>query len=242
LILLMSGFCQNVLLLKNGDKINGKLDGFKNDTIIFKFQGNKLKFRTTEIVSIIFDESFSSQITIKEPNIIANKKKDGKISGVVTFFFNKNYGDKPDIGSKVFIADSLETTQINLSTLDSFQHGSFYRNILQEYKRLGLKTPADVLAELKKWNVEENVQFDSLDSRTYKIIINIMKANGVREIVVDGSGNYNVNIKPGTYYVYIQSNNRNALSRTEIMGKMHCQKVTIIDGDEINVSTNFGLH
>lgn len=55
------GFSQNILFLKNGDRMNGKLEGYKNDTIIFKLQGNKLKFKTSDIISVYFDEKLAPQ-------------------------------------------------------------------------------------------------------------------------------------------------------------------------------------
>src|SRR5690606_22897933 len=37
-----------------------------------------------------------------------NKKLNGEIKGVVTYFFNDNYGNKPDIGSEVMIRKTNE--------------------------------------------------------------------------------------------------------------------------------------
>ena len=34
---------------------------------------------------------------------IGCKKPDGKLSGVVTYYFNENYGDKTDIGAQIYI-------------------------------------------------------------------------------------------------------------------------------------------
>ncbi|MBI3429051.1 MAG: hypothetical protein HY050_03130 [Actinobacteria bacterium] len=38
----------------------------------------------------------------------------GTLEGVVTYYFNKNYGDKPDVGSEVF---ALHTSKIGVKNL-----------------------------------------------------------------------------------------------------------------------------
>ena len=35
-----------------------------------------------------------------------------EISGTVTYYFNDNYGDKPDVGAKVFLVDSISFNNI----------------------------------------------------------------------------------------------------------------------------------
>jgi len=51
-----SCFIQHALYLKNGDKMSGKLEGFKNDTLLFNFQGNQLEFSAADIESVYFNE------------------------------------------------------------------------------------------------------------------------------------------------------------------------------------------
>ena len=45
--------------------MSGKLEGFKNDTILFNFQGNKLKFKTADIISVFFNEKDASIEPVK---------------------------------------------------------------------------------------------------------------------------------------------------------------------------------
>ena len=68
LTLALSGSCfsQNALYLKNGDKMSGKLEGYQNDTILFSFHGNKLKFKTTDIVSVYFNDKDASTVQVQE--------------------------------------------------------------------------------------------------------------------------------------------------------------------------------
>lgn len=241
LILSNLSFSQNVLFLKKGDKMNGKLEGFKNDTVIFKIQGNKLKFKTSDILSIYFDEKLAPTDLIKttKTNEIIPARQ-GSIFGVVTYYFNKNYGDKPDVGAEVYIIDSVKVPDFNLSVVDSFYYATFYKNLYLEYKSMG-KVPDNIMKEVEKYHLDDKQAIDSLDKSASTNIFKILYSDDVMKTVVDGIGNYSVKLKPGTYYVHIKSNNRKGMSMTEVMGKVKCEKVVVKDGGDINVSYNFGL-
>lgn len=130
--------------------MNGKLEEFKNDTIIFKIQGNKLKFKTSDVTLIYFDEKIAPldlNNTAKNNQIISVVK--GSIFGVVTYYFNKNYGDKPDVGAEVYIAVSTKIPDFNLAVVDSFYYASIYKNIYLVYKSMG-KVPDDIMEHVKK--------------------------------------------------------------------------------------------
>ncbi len=38
--------------------MNGKVDRFKNDTLVFIYKGNKLQFKSSEISSVYFDDQY----------------------------------------------------------------------------------------------------------------------------------------------------------------------------------------
>lgn len=235
-------FGQNVIFLKNGDRLKGKLDGYKNDSVIFKFQKNKLKFKSSDIISIYFNDSLAPQNI--NNNIIPKEiiKTDGKISGVVTFFYNKNYGDKPDVGAEVYVADSIKIPDLMYSTIDTFHYGNFYRNISYDYSHSHMKVPNDIKQQLINYNVEDNIIFNDLDLRASKNIDKIKNAKDVIKTVVDGNGNYTIKLKPGIYYIYIKSNNRKGSTVTEILGRVFCERIAIKDDEEINVSAKFDLY
>jgi hypothetical protein len=239
LILTLSnlGFSQNILFLKNGDKMNGKLEGFINDTVIFKIQGNNLKFYTSDIVSIFFDENQATATNEIKP------VSEAKIFGVVTYFFNDNYGYKPDVGAEVYVADSAKNSSFDFATVDTFYLGSKYRSIYLDYKSMGKnQVPERVIARVKEYNVIDEASFNSLDERANKNLRKIVYSTDVTRTVVDGNGNYSVKIQPGTYYVYIKSINRKGINLTEIRGKIYCKKVTVKEGEETNVSHKFEVN
>lgn len=47
---------QHTLVLKSGEKMNGTLKKYQDGTAFFEFKGNEMKFTSTEIASIIFDD------------------------------------------------------------------------------------------------------------------------------------------------------------------------------------------
>jgi hypothetical protein len=233
IILSNLSYGQNVLFLKSGDKINGKFEGCKNDTIIFKFQGNKLKFKTSDIISIYFDE----KLTTNE----VNTEIKGSLSGVVTYFFNENYGDKPDIGAKVHIVDTTKIADFNLVAIDSFKTASFHKDLYLKYKIMGkkVKIPDNIIEKIKEFKLEDDLVFESLDKNAFLNLRKIDNSENVIKTVVDGNGNYSAKLNPGTYYVYIKSNNRFGPSINEIDGIIICEKIIVKNGEDINLNYNF---
>lgn len=229
---------QNILFLKTGDRLSGKLEGYNNDTIIFNLKGNKLKYSTSEVLSIYFDEK-NAPLDLKQTT---STNGETKIFGVVTYYFNKNYGYKPDVGVEVYIVDSAKVPTFSMANIDTFYYASSYRDMCKVYQSAKKTVPTDILEELKKWNVETEEDFNSLDKRTYtNILSKIINSKVAITTFVDGGGNYSVKVEPGTYYVYMSSKNRTGLSITEIGGKIYCKKIIVKEGEDVNVSKQFEL-
>jgi len=157
-----SGFSQNALCLKNGDKMSGKLEGYKNDTILFNFQGNQLKFKTADIESVIFNQK---EIVVEPTKatipIDINPSQMGKISGVITCLTRFEF--QPDAGTNVYFADSTNLKDFNLATLDSFNNFIVYKY----YKKTWTPRPINILLaaiydEGEKYNLDKE-SFKLLD-------------------------------------------------------------------------------
>jgi hypothetical protein len=240
LLLCISSSSQNVLFLKSGERMAGKIVRLRSDTLTFSFKGANLNLKTAEVLAIYFDEKVAPKDlrnqSVQVSNIVPS---EGKINGVITYYFNQNYGDKPDVGAEVYIVDSSETEGFNIGTIDSFYNGNIYRSLANSYISIDGKVPSDVSAKLEKYGVAKKNDFDSLDLRTAKSLIHIEDNKTTIKTVVDGSGNYSVSLKPGTYYVYIKSNNRKEISITEISGLIYWKKVVVKPNEVINVSHNF---
>lgn len=63
LIFALLCFGQNIIYLKTGDKLNGKVLGGKKDSIYFNFLGNKLRFANSDIKAIFFSQEALDELT-----------------------------------------------------------------------------------------------------------------------------------------------------------------------------------
>lgn len=198
-----------------------------------------------------------------------NSYSQCKIKGVVSYFFNKYQGDKPDLGAVVYVVDSLSVKNYDESLNHNYSQAKIYKTIYDNYaklstdlennskvyeKRKRLKVHYDELLEkvkvykkesddayekLKSLNAETDEKFKLLDNSNFSNLIKVTTSNKAKETVVDGSGNYEIELKPGTYYVVVKSKNRNSISSSEALGKTFSSKAVLKSGDIKNISTNF---
>jgi len=234
------GFSQNALYLKNGDKMSGKLEGFKNDTILFNFQGNQLKFKTADIISVFFNEKEVSTEPAKAViPIEINPSKMGKVSGVVTYLARFEF--EPDVDSEIYFADSTNLKDFNYATLDSFYNAMVYKTFRKTWTaRPANQLIANIYDEGEKYNLDKE-SFNLLDKRTAINISKILEDKSITKAVVDGSGNYSIKVKPGTYYVLLKSRNTPRLSKLATSELFKCNKLTISEGEDITMSYAFGF-
>jgi len=154
-----------------------------------------------------------------------------EVSGVVTYLFNRNFGDRPDIGSEVYLALQSNVNDFNIGTLDSFLRGTFYRNIYLSYKQMGVKAPSDVLAAVDKYQVKDTGNYYALLGRAINNEFKIMFATDVIKTVVDGNGSFSLKLIPGDYYMIIESKQRHPA--------FYFERLMIMENRSENVTHNF---
>lgn len=209
-------FGQNMLNLKSGEKMKGKVERFKNDTLFFNFKGTSMKFASKEIVSIYF----SDDAIRKDDNHInptsTEQKKEGKISGIVSYFFNDNYGYKPDIGASVLIIDVKKIPSFNYDIIKKFKNGE-------------CKQPNDAI-DKSTYEELSKIKFDKIDT--------------CLRLAVDGNGSFSTNLSLGEYYIYVISNNResHATFTEGVLGKFDFDKVEIKSDETVRLNVKFGLN
>lgn len=59
------------------------------------------------------------------------KKPDGKLSGVVTYYFNSNFGDKPDVGAKIFINNMEDIDSSKMWAVKKYKTVLFSRTTIE---------------------------------------------------------------------------------------------------------------
>lgn len=138
-----------------------------------------------------------------------------KIHGVVTYFFNEYQGDKPDIGAKVYVVDSANC--------------KFDRDVAFRYDMASIGHKAG------------ESDFDSADLHNAHNNYLIMQSESAYTTTVDGAGNYSLDVKPGTYYIMIQSKGRNRVSVSELLGKVWYTKEKLRADQTADASHNFPL-
>jgi hypothetical protein len=229
-LLIFSAKAQNTLLLKSGEKINGLVDKIDGGALTFDFKGNKMKFNITDVSVIYFDD----KVTQASENL-------STISGVVTYYFNQNYGDKPDVGAEIYIVDSLKCPEFNKAIVDSFSIGSFYKSV-QINRSYFITSKQEVAAKLKEYKIESKEAFEAFDKRASDNIYKLENSKNTYKLVADGNGNYSKKLNAGTYYVLIRSKHRNGIFLTNIMGKIYLQTVKIAENEDVAVNYNFSIY
>jgi hypothetical protein len=63
--------------------------------------------------------------------LVTFAQQSGTISGVITYFFNDNFGDRPDVGAKVYVFKEkvVPPGVFEYSTLDTFRVVNNYREL-----------------------------------------------------------------------------------------------------------------
>jgi hypothetical protein len=192
-----------------------------------------------------------------------------KLSGVITYYFNEYQGDKPDIGSKIYVIDSSRVNQQDLKILKLYLNTSKFQNELLKFKSNyevesiaytmaktydpkgadGYYIPRlkniqsdidDVKSHLQKFGFKEENEISYLDSKAKMIIENI-KSNATITKTIDATGGYSCNLKPSTYFILIKSNNRQSLTSTENDGNLFFKGIKLKTNSEIDVSYNFNI-
>ena len=187
------------------------------------------------IISIIL-------IATSYPVSVAQTIKSGQISGVITYFFNDNFGNRPDVGSEVFIykAEVANSLGYARSTcLDTFRIVSNHRELERLYKELNQDMPKDEKERINKYGIDTDDQFEALDKRTFIKISKDQKSKDLVKTAVDGNGRFSVTVPPGTYTVLIISSHRQGISISEVAGKFYHENVKVQSGAQTEIVTNF---
>jgi hypothetical protein len=193
-----------------------------------------------------------------------------EVGGVVTYYFNKYQGNKPDLGATVVLIDSAKVKGFDYKLYENFHYGSFYSNMyMLAQERYDKYSKSFKATEGKKKHAVENETFkkgmddatkDMLGYKNQMVLYNFdsneksakicvdlyMQLTQLSEDLpsktVDANGNYKLSIVPGTYYVYIKSKNRTSVKNiAENSGKIYIKKVKIIENQSKDVSYNFEL-
>lgn len=149
----------------------------------------------------------------------------GTLKGVVMYFFNDNFGDKPDIGSKVYLIKNNSDFYHELNTCikdDYYKTIDNYKQLISDFERTNedmskvlIKIPKDLRNKRKElksaieFNEEKLYKYDMEQEYCIKQKLNHGSKNIYGSEIVDGNGTfYFSDLDFDTYNVYIISKQR----------------------------------
>ncbi len=164
------------------------------------------------------------------------------IKGFVKYYLNENHLNKADIGSKVYVLDSLYAGNFNIQLADTFKTCLMYRSLATTYADPALM-PVEISEEINKYRAMDNATLRDYYSRNLSQLLVLANNEMVNTSIVDVAGNYSIVVPKGTYYIYIQSRNRSTpeLFYGETAG-IYCRKVRIDSGQTVDVSYKFSFY
>jgi hypothetical protein len=148
------------------------------------------------------------------------KNTKGTLVGAVSYFFNQNYGDKPDSGSTIFIVPAAECPGLDQK----------FKNYLKvKYASINGATAANE----KAWKDEGELLAEYL-----RPIIHGPKAT---KLLADGSGAFSMRLSPAKYAVIVKSAHRTAMTVAEVSGSMQYFEVEVKPDEQANIAARFYL-
>jgi hypothetical protein len=146
----------------------------------------------------------------------SGKSERGRVRGTLTFFFNSNYGNKPDAGSQVWL---VEGPMSDIAANDLF---------LFDEKNQLLITRSPTVPGGTQYSKEWGTQYQVF-----------------RHTIADGNGNFELSDVPvGQYTLIRQSNHAKGsagkITQRDISGRLSLISIEIKPGETLDASWDFG--
>lgn len=250
------GFSDTIELI-TGKSIDGKFIKGDYQAITITTEKGEKKIPINSISRIIFKE-------ISDHETIEKALEKGTLKGVITYYFNKNYGDKPDVGSKVYVMRikknwGKETNFFSNPEVEDFVNGLWtyrkcinLRSIIELSSDIRSLLPGEdtliskLTEELREIGADTEEGFKRIDERSYKILNDIEKFDKIRSYhaVADGDGQFELQLPPGSYFVVVLSNHREGhyITKTEFHNALYVTFKDIKEREVNTVATSFSPH
>ena len=155
-----------------------------------------------------------------------------ELRGVVTYFFNSNFGNRPDAGAKAFIIKEslLKAKEPEITALETYLANHDYVEHQGHESESKLAKMPDEMTDADKIKA---LQEDALATEQ-----EILNNPSTSEVTADGSGVFAKKLAPANYVVLIRSANRMRINPLETKGQLVVRRISIKDDDK-EVSANF---
>ena len=151
---------------------------------------------------------------LPKPEVVVDT---GSVKGVITYYFNENFGDKVDTGAKIWLVEG----ELTVSTAETF---------LGSDEQMIIRNDTELQSARDRGN----------DAETIRKMVKYYKV--IQRTTVDGNGNYDMkNIPVGKYTLFIQSKHRKELNNRDVLGVLRTIPVEVKKGQMRDGSTSFGL-
>lgn len=172
----------------------------------------------------------------------------GTIRGVVTYYFNSNFGYKPDIGAKISILPHHQVSpffeQINYCgditklTEDHNNYKMAFKLRESEYTNMPFYASKGRLKPYREAYLKAKTLYNNSEVKIKEVNICLGKvysqfqsnSNDFEKTIADGNGTFSFKLKPGEYVILVSSN--------QLIGKV-IKKVTVLPDMELNFTHQF---
>ena len=166
---------------------------------------------------------------------------DGKLSGVITYYFNENYGDKADVGAEIYIIKTSDFDKDSAKAISNFLMYKGSCNIRKaEISLKEAKEEIDIYEEIRLIHNIDSI-IDTESDEVYSKILLIRDNKNTIKILADGNGSFNTNLTFGEYYVLIVSNHRKGNNLVDYNGLIDFNTIKIKPRKETTLNAKFGI-
>lgn len=198
--------------------------------------------------SLIDLESLLSRRTAELETHIGQLQKQqaerkGILSCVVTYYFNANYGYKPDVGAEIFIFPEKAYSNFNFGVFMRYQ---LARTAIATRKLEGALSrgrPSAGVGQqiLEKMGINNEGDWTSLVEQASAMWRTAETGKDTSRGVADGNGVFKRSLAPGKYYIGIRSKHREGSDEVDYRGKLDVKAFEIKGDDEVSIDAKFAV-
>ena len=193
-------------------------------------------------MSVTFTSGYAQQKRkpVNRRPVVTQKKvakvQNCEVNGVVTYFYNKFFGNRPDVGAtvKLIKVEDLDSTKFNHTAYSYYKWNrsaaAAYWEFYNKYGQSEADRSIGKIYDFQKANWDNyDAICDTLGAVQLELamIFNETDKNYNYESVVDGTGAFKLIVPYGEYYAYIKSENRKGIFMPEMVARFELRKIKI---------------